>query len=713
MNIWGTDQGGVVSTSSLNNMGTIYFKSGIAKITGSYIQSQGSTVIENEATLEPSVKVDIQAGSLSGAGKVKSDLSMAGQLTPGSSAGILSVEGNYTQTATGSFTAELGGTTAGSGYDQLKITGSANLNGTLNISLIPPFIPASGDNFQIMTFGSRTGDFSAKNGLDALGVMKLTAEYSAGSLDLKNSQLECTLSPASDKKSVGKEHEILFVLTEDDNPVAGETVTFSVNQGPNSGVTLEKTSDASGQAVFKYQGSGGDGIDSITATGTVVERLFSCSASMEWVDLQGFISPATAKKVPSEEHTVVAEILQGGFAAPDLTVSFTVLTGPNAGTGGSVITDGLGQASFSYSGNGQEGVDTIKYEATISGFTVSGSSTVEWKRRQISLSVIKAGLSGDDLVSSTTTLEIGDPVSFTLLVGNQGQDVAEDIKVWDFWPQELEFLEATTSHGSCAMSQTIKTLECSLGDISGGSEVSITITSKVLTPGEVINRAEILYDDTDQYDPDLQDNSSSVTFQVSKKEIDLSLLMKLTAGSTVISNNGVVFVGENLSFSLDLRNGGPDESGMITVSDVLGQGLNFVSVVSEPGTCQYLDSTRTVSCQISSLAPGGSASITIAASADAEGSYLNLAGSDFDDNLYLDNQLGNNGASVSFKVVNKINGDANGNGKIDLEDLVMGMEVLSGKKVTQGRTAVLDINGDGQLLIDDLLYLMQFLAGLR
>ncbi len=57
-------------------------------------------------------------------------------------AGLLSISGKYTQTATGSLNVELGGTTAGSQYDELVVSGTAMLGGTVNVSLINGFQPA-------------------------------------------------------------------------------------------------------------------------------------------------------------------------------------------------------------------------------------------------------------------------------------------------------------------------------------------------------------------------------------------------------------------------------------------------------------------------------------------------------------------------------------------------------------------------------------------
>ena len=64
------------------------------------------------------------------------------------------------------------------------IKGAATLDGALNIALINGFVPASGNQFQIITFTSRTGDFATKTGLTQ-GAINFDPQYDATSLTLK------------------------------------------------------------------------------------------------------------------------------------------------------------------------------------------------------------------------------------------------------------------------------------------------------------------------------------------------------------------------------------------------------------------------------------------------------------------------------------------------------------------------------------------------
>ncbi len=75
------------------------------------------------------------------------------------------INGSYTQSDTGSIGIEIGGGTADNIMDKVKITGAADLDGRLLISLANGFIPAAGDSFVVLEAGILTGQFdNAKPG---------------------------------------------------------------------------------------------------------------------------------------------------------------------------------------------------------------------------------------------------------------------------------------------------------------------------------------------------------------------------------------------------------------------------------------------------------------------------------------------------------------------------------------------------------------------
>jgi hypothetical protein len=139
----------------------------------------------NGGTMTSAALIDIQAGYLLGSGVINGNVRNAGELYAGGwlTAGRLTINGNYTQTTTAVLFIELAGPEAGTQFDQLQVTGTATLDGTLSVSLLGGYFPAPGDAFAVLTFAGRVGDFAAYTGLDLGGVF-LNPVYDATSLTL-------------------------------------------------------------------------------------------------------------------------------------------------------------------------------------------------------------------------------------------------------------------------------------------------------------------------------------------------------------------------------------------------------------------------------------------------------------------------------------------------------------------------------------------------
>ncbi len=107
--------------------------------------------------------VTVNAGAtLAGSGTIDANVINSGVVSPGGAGnvGTLIVNGNYTQTVGGALDVELESTTA---IDQLMISGIATLAGTLDVALLDGFVPKSGEQFKIVAFASRSGEFGTDN----------------------------------------------------------------------------------------------------------------------------------------------------------------------------------------------------------------------------------------------------------------------------------------------------------------------------------------------------------------------------------------------------------------------------------------------------------------------------------------------------------------------------------------------------------------------
>ncbi|NQV26997.1 MAG: hypothetical protein HQ518_21820 [Rhodopirellula sp.] len=86
---------------------------------------------------------------------------------------------------------EIGGLTTGEsfagaddGYDQINVTNSLTVDGSLQVSLVNGFMPSAGDRFDILTYGSSTGTFSDATGLFGFGDGSLYFEIDSTSTGL-------------------------------------------------------------------------------------------------------------------------------------------------------------------------------------------------------------------------------------------------------------------------------------------------------------------------------------------------------------------------------------------------------------------------------------------------------------------------------------------------------------------------------------------------
>ncbi len=131
------EAGGTIRTHHLDpTNGTFHFTGGTLALTGTFT---GDLHVPD-------------AGTLTGTGTVGGRVTSAGLVAPGSSPGTLTIDGDYTQLATGSLAIQITGLTPGSEYDRLAVTGDAALAGSLAI-ILDGFSPSLGDSFAIMSIG--------------------------------------------------------------------------------------------------------------------------------------------------------------------------------------------------------------------------------------------------------------------------------------------------------------------------------------------------------------------------------------------------------------------------------------------------------------------------------------------------------------------------------------------------------------------------------
>jgi uncharacterized repeat protein (TIGR01451 family) len=102
----------------------------------------------------------------------------------------------------------------------------------------------------------------------------------------------------------------------------------------------------------------------------------------------------------------------------------------------------------------------------------------------------------------------GATLTYTLQVTNNGPAVAQNVNVFDPLPSQVSFVSVSTTQGTCT--QSAGTVSCSLGSVSVGGLVTITISTTAVTFSSsslVVNTASV---GSSTSDPNSSNNMSSV-----------------------------------------------------------------------------------------------------------------------------------------------------------------------------------------------------------
>jgi len=86
-----------------------------------------------------------------------------------------------------------------------------------------------------------------------------------------------------------------------------------------------------------------------------------------------------------------------------------------------------------------------------------------------------------------------------------------------------------------------------------------------------------------------------------------------------------VHVGQNLTYTITVTNGGPATATGVTMSDTLPKNAGFGSVTASQGACTIKPEKRLVTCSLGSVAGGAKATVTIVVKPTSKGTITNTA----------------------------------------------------------------------------------------
>lgn len=236
---------------------------------------------------------------------------------------------------------------------------------------------------------------------------------------------------------------------------------------------------------------------------------------------------------------------------------------------------------------------------------------------------------------------IGETVTFNVIVTNDGPDAATGVTVSDNFPSGLININiGNPSQGTFTFVGGL--LTWNVGNLAPEGSANIEITAIVNQTGFIINTANVT---ASTYDPNPNNNNSTVTIN-GQPVADLGINKEV--------NNNNPTLGQNVSFTFTVYNNGPSTANNIKVVDnwPIGLGTPTLNSISA-GTWSFTPLvgdplySGIISWNITSLLSGVSAQLVLNATANQPGQINNTASVTGDEYNPI---ITNNQALVSLNV---------------------------------------------------------------
>jgi uncharacterized repeat protein (TIGR01451 family) len=172
--------------------------------------------------------------------------------------------------------------------------------------------------------------------------------------------------------------------------------------------------------------------------------------------------------------------------------------------------------------------------------------------------------------NATGRLNIGDLVTYTIVVTNHGPDNATNVRVTDVLDPRLVYL---SSSGTVGTYDPVTGLWY-IGNLDVGQTVTLKINVRVNGSGNIINVANISSDQINIGNSSTGNNSTNLTV-VGTVNITITKTCNVT---------GNVNVGDYVMYTIVVTNHGPDNATGLRVIDILDPRLIFISSNATQGT---------------------------------------------------------------------------------------------------------------------------------
>ncbi|WP_254097226.1 gliding motility-associated C-terminal domain-containing protein [Aquimarina sp. Aq107] len=242
-------------------------------------------------------------------------------------------------------------------------------------------------------------------------------------------------------------------------------------------------------------------------------------------------------------------------------------------------------------------------------------------------------------VDGSTTATAGDTVTFTVTVSNGGSANATGVEVTDQVPTGYTIVGTpTVSQGT----YTVGTGVWDVGTINTSGNATLTIIATVNATGTYVNVAEVTA--SDNFDPDSTPNND-VLAEDDQDDADPGVApvsdVSLTKGvvlTTDADGSTTATAGDTVTFTVTVSNGGSANATGVEVTDQVPTGY---TIVGTPTVSQGTYTVGTGVWDVGTINTSGNATLTIIATVNATGTYVNVAEVTASDNFDPDSTPNN------------------------------------------------------------------------
>ena len=170
-------------------------------------------------------------------------------------------------------------------------------------------------------------------------------------------------------------------------------------------------------------------------------------------------------------------------------------------------------------------------------------------------------------IVNNATPNYGDEITYTITVRNNGPDNSTNIKVSEVLADNFKFISANASKGYYDLTNGV----WAVGNLTNNEIAKLVITVKIIKTGFIQNNVSV---NGTGFDPNVTNNNATVNITV-PQTADLSVVK--------IVNVDRVSVGNRITYTIVVKNNGPDTALDVYAVDKLSDALKFVSYKASVG----------------------------------------------------------------------------------------------------------------------------------